>query len=1157
VASANDRFLDSNRNIPIPTPVTLMKKNSHSITARVLAGIPFFVIALFLLGSAIVNVSAGHHARRLNAFVAAAPQAAVPQPFSGTFDPNPYPCGTPRHVFTVPAGQARIAVNVDATVPANDLAVTLLFGAGANPTFIQTEDTGVGQEVLNYAPGGGVPAGVYQVQVCLSANPAASQSPYDYTGVFTYDNTSTGGGAPPPTSHSLSAAPQDNGPKIGYENFEPPGELTTVNVTSSGGHTVEYLGRNAIEPSIGFNWATSVAHYQCDLETLFIDFNNTCAAGVPGSTWVNRPATVSQFVDSDPILFTDRTTHRVFIAELTLLSPDTSKVAFSDDDGHTWIADPQSQGLASAVDHETMGGGPYHAPLPNPPPVIYPHAVYYCSQDIATAFCSRSDNGGLTFGGQFMLYNVSNCGGLHGHVKVGPDGTVYVPNRSCNGAQSVAVSKDNGVNWTVHPVATATQSAGPSTVGTGDDPQLAIDAGGRVYFAFSNFGTKLGVAVSDDQGTTWKAMYDVGAIYGLNNVCFPAAIAGDAGRAAVAFYGSTTPNDTTLNGKPTGNSNTANFTGVWHLYIAHTFNGGKTWTTSDATPLMPMQRSGLLRGGGADIVRNLADFFDVTIDNQGRVLVGYGNGCEGGPCAQAPLSANGTSAVRGNAYSATAVIARQSSGRRMLKANDPDPSKPVTVPGMPFVTAVRIGSNVRLMWNEADSGNSMINSYQIWRSTAPGQESLLTSVGGSQTGGTFDDTTATDPTKTYYYQVVAVNSLPGVSCRNNEVAAPYVGDSCSGIIIHRNDPSHPESTGGSDATQPPTPQLLIDFISVAEPLNQSGQLVFKMKVVNLSNPIPPNSRWRIAWDWFNPADGTQMYYAGMQTDAMGKVAFEYGTLGDAGVPAVLVLGETPIKTNLPQSPTGTHFDPDGTITIVVPKADVGNPKAGDLLGAIGGKTITGDTDQTKNLERSTAFVDHTFIKGQSDNAFPAATYTITGNTQCTPGGIAPVGVVSRKTHGNGVTFDIDLPLTGTPGVENRVGPTPGDHTVVITFAAPIRVQNVTVTPGANKAASMNGFSVSNTQITAHLTKVSNQQTLKVNLIGLSGGGNSGNVSIPMAVLAGDVDASRHVDAGDVGQIQKNNSQAPTLSSFRSDVDTSGHIDAGDVAVVQQNNSKGL
>jgi len=79
------------------------------------------------------------------------------------------------------------------------------------------------------------------------------------TGVFTvhvaYDVTATSAADPylgvvsavPETFPTAPAAPQDNGPKIGYENFEAPGVLTPVTTTSAGGqvHSVEYLGRGA------------------------------------------------------------------------------------------------------------------------------------------------------------------------------------------------------------------------------------------------------------------------------------------------------------------------------------------------------------------------------------------------------------------------------------------------------------------------------------------------------------------------------------------------------------------------------------------------------------------------------------------------------------------------------------------------------------------------------------------------------------------------------------------------------------------------------------------------------------------------------------------------------------------------------------------------
>jgi hypothetical protein len=1124
-----------------------MKKTiSGSMTARVVAFTPLVIVGILLAVTAF--------------------STSVPQTFSGTYDATSvFPCATPRHHFMVPAGQVRIVVQVAATLQTNDLEMTLLFGSDPNPVPLHTEDTGVGTEVYNYQPPGGVPPGEYQVQICESSAPAApSMAPFTYNGTFTYDNTAPGGN--PPHFGALAPAPQDSGPKVGYENFEAPGVLTPVVVTSSGGLTVEYLGRGAGEPSIGVNWNSTsnsvggMSNFQSDLETLFISWDESCSPTNPKATWVNRRAPTSVAIDSDPIGFTDHTLpanvpNRVFAGELTLLSPDTVKISHTDDDGVTWVPD-QSGGIASAVDHETIGGGRYHAPIPSLP-TPYPNAVYYCSQDIATALCSRSDDGGSTYGPSIPIYSLATCGGLHGHVKVSPvDGTVYVPNRSCNGAQSVVVSQDNGATWTVHAVDTGVNTAAPSIIGGGDDPAVSIDANGRVYFAFSNFGggpgAGAGVAISDDLGSTWKNMFDVGAIYGLKNVCFPAATAGDGNRAAVSFYGSVTPES------PGITSTTGTFNGVWHLYVAHTFDGGKSWTTTDATPTLPMQRSGILRGGSADIWRNLLDFYDMTIDRDGRVQVGYVNGCSGGNCAQAPIAADGTSSVKGNTYSPTASIARQSgesdstgrskSSRRMLVAKDPlNPLTETWAPGMPFVTERRIGNTVRLAWNEADSGNSMINNYQIFRGTATGAEGAtpIATVAGTQTGGAYTDTTATDPTKTYYYKVVAVNSM-GSSCGNNEIAAPFVSDTCTGIIIHKNDPTHPESTGGT-AMQPPVPSLLIDYVAVGEPPS-TNNLMFKIKVGNLTGTLPPNSRWRIAWDWFNTTTGDQMYYVGMNTDNMSAVSFEYGTLADAGVPAVLVLGET--KVGVPTA----SFSTDGTITMFVPKSAVGSPQPGDLLGAIGGKTITGDTPGTVTFERSTAFVDHTFIKGQADNAFPPATYTVVGNTACSSGQIVPVSAVSRKTHGSAGDFNIDLPLNGAPGIECRTGGTSEVYKMVITFASPVTI-NGSLTPPPTSASvtgigTVTSITVGGSVVTVNLTGVDNQQVITVTLNNVSDGVNSGNVAVPIGMLIADVDATGRVDGNDVSAVQGHTRQSANSTNFRYDVDATGRIDGNDVSTTQ-------
>src|SRR4051812_20780218 len=106
----------------------------------------------------------------------------------------------------------------------------------------------------------------------------------------------------------IPIAPKDTGPKVGYENFTAPGVLTPVKTTEAGQqvNSVEYLGRNAGEPSVGSNWATGVANFQSGLQTLFIGFDDNCPANGLSSNWVNRAAPTSVAIDSDPIGWTDR-----------------------------------------------------------------------------------------------------------------------------------------------------------------------------------------------------------------------------------------------------------------------------------------------------------------------------------------------------------------------------------------------------------------------------------------------------------------------------------------------------------------------------------------------------------------------------------------------------------------------------------------------------------------------------------------------------------------------------------------------------------------------------------------------------------------------------------------------------------------------------------
>jgi hypothetical protein len=1097
-----------------------MKKSSSSIAARATLGALFLIISIVLVVLALFTPGSRSAAPPSGTINTGGPTLAwdgtapgVPPSANGEST-----CveGTNCDTFTLTVGgtqgdwvTAGKRIEVRITPPASQDDYDLVIHKTSNSgTIVDSSGNGAGiPEVAHISPAtDGV--GVFTVHVVYFATIPADQ----------YHGTAT---VVPLTPTPPPAAPPDTGPKIGYENFEAPGVLTPVTTTT--GPTVEYMGRGAGEPSIGVNWnslasASGVTNFQSDLETLFITFANACATGGPTATWANRPAPTSVVIDSDPIGFTDRQTGRVFAAELTATSP-SCKISFSDDDGNTWV--PSSGPLGSGIDHETVGGGPYHAPLIPPPPPAYQHAVYYCSQDLVAAFCLRSDDGGATFGPVVATYT-TECGGLHGHVKVAPDGTVYLPNNNCGGDGAVVVSEDNGITWHIRHV----QNATSDTVSGASDPAVGIDNNGRVYFVIANADAAAAVATSDDHGNTWQNIFDVSAVYGLKNIRYPAAVAADTGRAAVAFYGSTT----------TGSADSGTFNGVWHLYVAHTFDGGLHWTTSDATPGAPIQRGCIWTGGGANICRNLLDFFGITVDKQGRVQVGYVNGCPGGNCAQAAPTATG------NAYSATGTIARQSSGRRLVAAFDPpNPLTATSVPGMPTVTQRRVGLVVHLGWSEADTGNSTITGYQVLRGTASGSEALLATVPGTQT--TYDDLTATDISKTYYYKVVAVNAV-GTSCANNEIAAPYVGDTCNGLIIHQNDPTHPEST-----TATANPQLAIDYVAVGEPPGTSN-LMFKMKVSNLTT-IPSSSRWRIVWDSF--ASPGQQYYVGMKSGpGGGQPTFEYGTIATAVVG--LVVG-VPTETKVGAALAASNFCPNGLITIFVPKSAVGSPQPGDLLGAVNGRTFTGDTPANDTLERSTTLIDHTFVKAQTDNAFPAATYTVVGNTSCAA--VSPVTAASRKTHGSAGVFDVNLPLTGTTGIECRKGQgtNSNDHQVVFTFPAPVTFTSAT----CSGVCTVSSTTTSGNQVFVNLTGVTNVQTITITLVGVNDGSCSNifNVGAPMGVLLGDTTSDRSVNSADIGQTKSQSGHVVTTSNFREDVTVDGSINSADIGLVKSKSGTAL
>ena len=549
-----------------------------------------------------------------------------------------------------------------------------------------------------------------------------------------------------------------------------------------------------------------------------------------------------------------------------------------------------------------------------------------------------------------MAYNLTQCTNLHGHVKVAPDGTVYLPNRSCGNHQGVVVSEDNGITFNVHSI--------PGTTSSADDPAVAIGRGdktsgfGRLYESFASGNTVAGVAVSDNHGLSWKNIVDLGSLAGIRAAAFPTMVAGDDDRAAFAFFGSTTA----------GSADDRAFPGLWHVYVATTYDGGNSWLISDATPNDPIQRNGIHLGGGSPPHRNLLDFIGIDIDKQGRVLVGYDDGCTGPGCAQAPNTATG------NAYTALASIARQTGGLRLFAT--PGESNGPTIPGAPAISVGRDGGVAHLTWSESDNGGSAITSYKVYRGTTSGGETLLKNVG---TATQYDDTAAA-PNTIYYYKVTATNSR-GTSCGNNEVVSKPVGDSrCQGILTAL-DPA------GDQKVAPTNADLDILEVRLADYIEGGVQkIVFKMKLADLSTLLP-NRQWRVLWNYPIKATGiddtlfTGSYYVGMNTDASSLTSFEYGT--------VTTIEDVPVALGQPNrigdADSGSVDQQNGIITIVLSSDKIGGPKAGDVIGGQSGRTFAGNGNESL---RSNTAIDITTNAIQ--DPYTGFAYMVVGNAPCAP-----------------------------------------------------------------------------------------------------------------------------------------------------------------------------
>jgi LPXTG-motif cell wall-anchored protein len=467
--------------------------------------------------------------------------------------------------------------------------------------------------------------------------------------------------------------------------------LATTNPTGNAYH--EYLVTMANgpsgEPSIGWVPAQKAAMYGANVGVSKLTWDDS----KPGSpmTGTDVTPTGGSLNTLDTIVTVDPAINRTFFAELAGAG---STMWYSDDAGASWTP---STGVSAGVllDHESVGAGPF-APTSIPHP-LGTDAVYYCAQNSYNGACGTSYDGGISFAPGMPVDNTpvndqgdpnstfaaegGACSALHGHLKVAPDGTAYLPLKGCGGAAtgsnltntefeggmpSVSVSTDDGQSWTIRmdPFGSNTdESDNAVAIGAGNTLYMTWEDGKNISDSESAHTTAAKVSISLDRGQTWLRTTDLDPP-GIHNVMFPVVTAGDDGRAAVAFLGTSGIGDDQQNG----------FVGSWDLYVSTTYDQGVTWSTVDATAGDPVHRGcidnqGIAPGSPKNNVcnnRNLLDFNDITVDSAGRVLVAYTKTCTSKQCiAAAPNSDSASLSIDTQNY-----VLRQSAGKGLLAAFD-------------------------------------------------------------------------------------------------------------------------------------------------------------------------------------------------------------------------------------------------------------------------------------------------------------------------------------------------------------------------------------------------------------------------------------------------------------------------------------------------------
>ncbi len=485
-------------------------------------------------------------------------------------------------------------------------------------------------------------------------------------------------------------------------------------------------------------------------------------------------------------------------------------------------------------------------------------------------------------------------------------------------------------------------------------------------------------------------------------------------------------------------------------------------------------------------------------------------------------------------------------------------------------SAVAYGANtVTLNWSDNSDNES---GFKILRSTSA--TTGFTQVGSANANVTNYADTGLAAATTYYYQIVATNSVSDARASNVASATTFPTYAESGLVAYWS-LDQPSASTFADLTGNGHTGTLHGEITTGSPgyVNSSvdfhgtGQSASDMVVANAADlryTAAQSFTWA-AWvqddalrgdpekgaglgveeTIFSKSRETGNYY-GVWINTADKLVFR-GPSGDIVGPAfsqgvwthVAVVQDGPnnkryLYVNGALAASGTAQAADGTGDLYLARQNV----SGNIEG------FPGSLDEVRFYNRALA---------QSE----------LGNLLGAP----VVGGQSVQTHGASGSFAKTIwPVTATKAIESRKGTTAGSYNVALTFAAPV-ASGIKATLGAQgggaATGSVKGVSYDSTGkiVTVALTGVGNVQALNIHLAGVtplnSTPAVNGTVDIPFNVLWGDVNDDNIGNNLDYSIVSNSHASAITAANYVYDLNCDGKIDASDDTIASAANGTAL